>query len=245
LGYLDFWDGACQRVLEYIFCSNHLRFLERIFGGRKTNADCGVAMKTPEDEAFDDLARRQGAWGGGFQAKRQAAMDKVNAEFYEEYIKYRTAFPKGYTTQQVLPKDYTTQQRVPLVEYCTDYHCARDCGQPHDQKEMRDFFTSQPAQEPVAFKHMMLWVHYLKRPSDFGQHMNIPSGFSAGDCWELANELERFIKNQLKREWVGLTDEDRKAVLLTAYKEWECEELLLCAREDYLLIEQALKEKNT
>jgi hypothetical protein len=47
-----------------------------------------------------------------------------------------------------------------------------------------------------------------------------------------------------KREWVGLTDEDRKAALLTAYKEWECEELLLCAREDYLLIEQALKEKN-
>jgi hypothetical protein len=48
-----------------------------------------------------------------------------------------------------------------------------------------------------------------------------------------------------KRPWVGLTDEDRKAALLTAYKEWECEEFLLCAREDYLLIEQALKEKNT
>jgi hypothetical protein len=74
-------------------------------------------MKTEEDEAFDDLARRQGAWGGGFNAKRQAAMDKINSEFTEEYIKYRTAFPnKGYTTQQVLPKDYTTQQPVPLVE---------------------------------------------------------------------------------------------------------------------------------
>jgi len=47
-----------------------------------------------------------------------------------------------------------------------------------------------------------------------------------------------------KKPWVGLTDEDRKAALLPAYKEWECEELLLCAREDYLLIEQALKEKN-
>ena len=35
-------------------------------------------MKTPEDEAFDDIARRQGAWGGGFTAKRQAAMDKIN-----------------------------------------------------------------------------------------------------------------------------------------------------------------------
>ena len=34
-------------------------------------------MKTPEDEAFDELARKQGAWGGGFQAKRQAAMDKL------------------------------------------------------------------------------------------------------------------------------------------------------------------------
>jgi hypothetical protein len=35
-------------------------------------------MKTPEDEAFDDLARKQGAWGGGFPAKRQMAMDKLH-----------------------------------------------------------------------------------------------------------------------------------------------------------------------
>jgi hypothetical protein len=34
-------------------------------------------MKTPEDEAFDDLAKRQGAWGGGFPAKRQMAADKL------------------------------------------------------------------------------------------------------------------------------------------------------------------------
>jgi len=33
-------------------------------------------MKTEEDEAFDDLARRQGMWGGGFTAKRQMAADK-------------------------------------------------------------------------------------------------------------------------------------------------------------------------
>ena len=33
-------------------------------------------MKTPEDEAFDDLAKRQGAWGGGFPAKRAMAADK-------------------------------------------------------------------------------------------------------------------------------------------------------------------------
>ena len=34
-------------------------------------------MKDAEDEAFDELARRQGAWGGGFHAKRQMAADKL------------------------------------------------------------------------------------------------------------------------------------------------------------------------
>ena len=34
-------------------------------------------MKSEEDEAFDDLAKKQGDWGGGFPAKRAMAMDKV------------------------------------------------------------------------------------------------------------------------------------------------------------------------
>jgi len=34
-------------------------------------------MKTEEDEAFDEIARKQGHWGGGFQAKRQMAADKL------------------------------------------------------------------------------------------------------------------------------------------------------------------------
>ena len=34
-------------------------------------------MKTEEDEAFDDLAKRQGSWGGGFPAKRAMAADKL------------------------------------------------------------------------------------------------------------------------------------------------------------------------
>jgi len=44
-------------------------------------------MKTEEDEAFDELARKQGMWGGGFNAKRQAAMDKINSHFDEAYKK--------------------------------------------------------------------------------------------------------------------------------------------------------------
>ena len=34
-------------------------------------------MKTEEDEAFDDLAKRQGAWGGGFKSKQDMAMHKT------------------------------------------------------------------------------------------------------------------------------------------------------------------------
>lgn len=34
-------------------------------------------MKNEEDEAFDELARRQGMWGGGFPAKRAMAADKL------------------------------------------------------------------------------------------------------------------------------------------------------------------------
>jgi hypothetical protein len=55
-------------------------------------------MKTPEDEAFDELAQRQGAWGGGFTAKRQAAMDKINFEFDEEYKKMHKDWVKYGTS---------------------------------------------------------------------------------------------------------------------------------------------------
>jgi hypothetical protein len=33
-------------------------------------------MRSEEDEAFDDLAKKQGSWGGGFPAKRKMAADK-------------------------------------------------------------------------------------------------------------------------------------------------------------------------
>ena len=48
-------------------------------------------MKTPEDEAFEDIERRQ----GGFQAKRAAAADKVH-----EYV------PVSYT-HLTLPTIYS------------------------------------------------------------------------------------------------------------------------------------------
>ena len=45
-------------------------------------------MKTEEDEAFDDLAKKQGDWGGGFTAKRKMAADKLQ----EDLLNYGTAW---------------------------------------------------------------------------------------------------------------------------------------------------------
>lgn len=71
----------------------------------------------------------------------------------------------------------------------------------------------QQKQEPVAVKHMMEWIDYLKRKSDYGQHMQIPSEMSAGACWDLAIELEQFINTITpQRTWVGLTDEEKYAL---------------------------------
>ena len=38
-------------------------------------------MKSEEDEAFDELARKQGAWGGGFKAKQAMAADKLQEPY--------------------------------------------------------------------------------------------------------------------------------------------------------------------
>jgi hypothetical protein len=43
-------------------------------------------MKTEEDEAFDDLAKRQGAWGGGFPAKRRMAADKLQEHWRDYFV---------------------------------------------------------------------------------------------------------------------------------------------------------------
>jgi hypothetical protein len=37
-----------------------------------------LAMKNAEDEAFDELAKKQGSWGGGFQAKRAMAKARID-----------------------------------------------------------------------------------------------------------------------------------------------------------------------
>jgi hypothetical protein len=43
-----------------------------------------VAMKDAEDKTFDNFARKQGMWGGGFPAKRAMAADKLQEQWNED-----------------------------------------------------------------------------------------------------------------------------------------------------------------
>lgn len=104
-------------------------------------------MKTEEDEAFDELARKQGMWGGGFQAKRQAAMDKINSEFHEEYIKYRTAFPKEYTAPQ-------SAQECPNLKNCKG--ACFQCEYFNSATGEMNYPTAQSAQEPTSYLQTVL-----------------------------------------------------------------------------------------
>jgi len=68
---------------------------------------------------------------------------------------------------------------------------------------------AEPEQEPEAITYLTQLVEFLKKRSDNGKYMKIPSGLSAGTCYEIAVELEQVINaTPPQREWVGLTDEE-------------------------------------
>ena len=153
-------------------------------------------MKTPEDEAFDDLAKRQGAWGGGFEAKRKAAMDKINADFDEDYIKYRTAFPKR---EAALDKILQEQLRLgvygsvpqPAQEPPSEWAGIKAILDEYGLQAI-DFVAdfkaalAQPAQEPSYWLGYGLQAHTEKPFDDATPLYTTPP----------------------QREWVGLTAEE-------------------------------------
>jgi hypothetical protein len=147
-------------------------------------------MKTPEDEAFDELAQRQGAWGGGFTAKRQAAMDKINFEFDEEYKKMHKDWVK-YGTSWSRDGERIDPASVYLEEpaHCQCTACkdgvihASDCAVhngPAYPIGTCDCGVSQPAQEQRP------WVGLTAEDFSaikFPAEMRFPAEFRAGARW--------------------------------------------------------------
>ena len=179
-------------------------------------------QKTPEDEAFDELAKRQGHWGGGYQAKRQMAMDKINADFDEEYkkmhedrIKYGTAWSKD--GERIDPMSVYKEQpaQEPVSFPCCGYTDANAikwnqfnsavqchmCGQVYT--------VAQPAQEPVGF---MNGGHIYEL-----QQKLIPYGYVYPKK-EIGLSVAVYTAPQHTATWVSLTDADIERIKLMTYE---------------------------
>ena len=178
-------------------------------------------MKTPEDEAFDDLARKQGAWGGGFPAKRQMAMDKINSEFHEEYkkmhedrVKYGTAWSQD--GKRIDPMSvYKESAQEPPAQKCPNIkNCGGACFQCeyfNAEKGEMEYPVVQPAQEPD-------WKTMPKKDAP----------------------LINWAKNQTppQREWVELTRAEFAEILCD--DRWQGRPELMM-----LQVQAKLKDKNT
>ena len=123
-------------------------------------------MKTEEDEAFDDIARKQGAWGGGFTAKRAMAADKL-----QEPVKLWLW--KNFVDGK--PEYWAFDNPFPIF---MDSHDPQTLGEPcgyawlkpsrvgrtdvSDEQVLQDVQKALPVQEPVAWQ----WLgsaHFRKK----------------------------------------------------------------------------------
>lgn len=168
-------------------------------------------MKDAEDEAFDELARRQGAWGGGFDAKRQMAMDKINSDFDEEYkkmhedrVKYGTSWEKDGKRIDPMsvykePAAMDDRQRLEAIVSVINKYLP-PLGM-HIMDAMSAIISlvdplppPQPAQEPVACVMGTYGGMFVVGP--LNSAVILPVGMAL------------YVTPQHTATWAGLTDED-------------------------------------
>jgi hypothetical protein len=93
-------------------------------------------MKTPEDEAFEDIERRQ---GGGFPAKRQMAMHKTQDQnicrHYKQWQHCHICDLESQVAELASIKAILDEYGLQAIDFVVDFKAA----------------LAQPAQEPVAW----------------------------------------------------------------------------------------------
>jgi hypothetical protein len=171
-----------------------------------------VDMKTPEDEAFEDIERRQ---GGGFPAKRAMAADKVQEPEAEQFKfwsvtgKYERqafaslasaeAYCKGLNTTH--PEgNYVVRPLQEITKACTDERMCVPCytGQGTCETTLPAHQSAQPAQEPVAWTLLLTDEHHGIIGKAGEKFIGAPECYQRVDVYTIPP----------KREWVGLTEEE-------------------------------------
>ena len=166
-------------------------------------------MKTPEDEAFDELASKQGDWGSGFQAKRAAAMDKINSDFDEEYKKSHAELAKYRTEAQP-----AQEPDALTIAYQSGFYDGKKAAQPAQEPafKWRSVFQEMPAEN----SHILFCfgVHIVEGSFTKNGWASLAYGTAQPDFWAYFPPPPHHKRNQElyamppKREWVGLTPEE-------------------------------------
>jgi len=199
-------------------------------------------MKDAEDEAFDDLAKRQGHWGGGFQAKRAAAADKVQEHEALKLLEDATRSCNNIDEQRALDALMREAQPAQSMKVEGPLHVVCQCNkckaQPA-QESWREFASDYErgfidGMQKQAQSSVDKAVNMMAQPAQEPNYW-LGYGLQAHTEKPFENATALYITPP-KREWVGLTDEEI-AGLWTSRVSWTNNNF---ARA----IEQALKERN-
>jgi hypothetical protein len=212
-------------------------------------------MKSEEDEAFDELARRQGMWGGGFPAKRAMAADKLH--WSDCAVHNGPAYPAGECDCGVEKEqeDWGVIAEKQLASIKRDTQASFEDATVRATHKVMSEFEAQPAQEPVAksFEEYCktlhpLWNTHISRTyaeqffnaGQTAQPAQEPTGMLHID--RLGQWLDASLKER-KRPWVGLTDEEVE--LYWDWEDWQTGAGRSTILEMVRDIEAKLRSKNT
>ena len=151
-------------------------------------------MKTTEDEAFDELARKQGSWGGGFKAKQAMAADKLQEPWNEdEWRRNNWRCSHGWlrgeqcescNAAQEPPSEWAgikailDEYGLQAIDFVADFKAA----------------LALPAQEPVVDKGFPWTQKHVATPQVFGaMPSNIPPPQPAQEPPSMKEELTKIM----------------------------------------------------
>jgi hypothetical protein len=206
-------------------------------------------MKTEEDEAFDDLAKRQGSWGGGFPAKRAMAAAKL----FEDQINYGTSWSKD--GERIDPRSVYLDEPAQEQWKCIGPPCK--CNASNAKLCVYAVFTTPPllAQEPYDQTALELcnvcgWKTLIPDDGCLNCEREHPAqdpwnedewrrnNWRCGHGWLRGEQCE--ICNAPQREWVGLTENTVLNMMPNTIPSKYDGQLMEFAKA----LEQTLKEKN-
>ena len=225
-------------------------------------------MKTEEDEAFDDLARKQGAWGGGFKAKQAMAADKLQEPVVQPAPGYCKNC-KDYTIEEPLyaqPAQEPEREALKLALEALELHLTHHehgCVYLDPAITAIKAALAQPAQESYDQTALELcnvcgWKTLIPDDGCLNCERAQPTQEPVGEirassygnypvvAWVngyVAKIGDKFYTTPPQREWVGLTDEEKADLVHELFapcsKEASAALYLLTAHYN------KLKEKNT